>query len=108
MKLITLMEINWIIQLKIWNGYQVSIISREAHANGLINYAKLAKALSKPVLQYTLDGTFIAEYPSITHASSTVNVTRTSITRACYGRYKSSAGFIWRFKITTWISYYII
>ena len=71
---------------------------REAHTNGLIDYAKLAKKQCKPVLQYSLDGTFIAEYPSIKDASLALEIAKALISRNCSGKCKSAGKFIWRFK----------
>lgn len=52
----------------------------------------------KPILQYTLDGEFIRDWDSITTASKELNIDKSSITSCCKGRYKTSNGYIWRYK----------
>lgn len=56
-----------------------------------------AKARSKPVLQFTLDGEFVREYPSITEANISLGVSPKSgcIGRCCQGKRKSAYGFKW-------------
>lgn len=55
---------------------------------------------SKPVLQFTLKGEFIAEFAGQTEASRITGVDQTSISDCCRGSrgYKTAGGFIWRFK----------
>lgn len=58
------------------------------------------KSLSKPVLQYTLDGQFVAEYPSIREASRQTGININGISRCCRGdkRYSHSGGYVWFYK----------
>ena len=51
----------------------------------------------KPVVQYTLEGEFIKEYPSIAEALRQVG-SSVSITSCLKGRLKSTGGCIWRYK----------
>lgn len=53
--------------------------------------------LSKRVLQFTMDGQFKAEYPSINEASRQTEVNRKSIGFCCQGWYKSAGNYIWKF-----------
>lgn len=62
------------------------------------NYGTRNERLSKPVLQYTKDGKFIAEYPSIHEAERNTNIDDGSISRCCNGKYKHTGGFKWRYK----------
>ena len=66
----------------------------------LQNGRKTAKSKSKPVRQYTVDGKFVAEFPSAAEASRVLGVSSHSdISRVCVhapGRI-TSGGFIWRF-----------
>lgn len=59
-----------------------------------------AKALSKPVMQYTLDMIFIKEYPSAAEASRQTGINHTNIIGCCNGKYgyKSAGGYIWKYK----------
>lgn len=55
-----------------------------------------AKAKSKAVLQYDLQGNFIKEYPSYVKAQHSTGII--TIYKACIGEYKTAGGFIWKFK----------
>lgn len=55
--------------------------------------------MEKPVLQYTLDGEFIAEHCSIIEASRKIKRYYSGIGSACRGKFKQAYGFIWRYKI---------
>jgi group I intron endonuclease len=54
--------------------------------------------LSKPLQQFTLDNILVKEWKSINHASKTLNLDVTGISKCANKKYKSSYGFIWRFK----------
>lgn len=57
---------------------------------------RIAETLSKSVLQYSLDGTFIKEW------QSTIEIKRQlgfgHISECCNGKYKQMYGFIWKYK----------
>lgn len=55
------------------------------------------KAHSKPVLQYTKEGEFIAEYPSTMEAERQTGISK-HIPDVCNGKRKTAGGFIWRYK----------
>lgn len=57
---------------------------------------KVETSISKSVLQYSLDGKLIAEYKSASEAIRKTGIT--SLHRACRGEYKSSGGYIWKYK----------
>jgi hypothetical protein len=50
------------------------------------------------VLQYDLEGNFIAEYKSLSEAERQVGVKRNYILHNCTGRNKTSGGFVWKYK----------
>lgn len=52
----------------------------------------------KPVMQYTKDGKFIAEYVSQAQASRETGVMQSHISLVCRGKRKSSGGYAWFFK----------
>lgn len=54
---------------------------------------------SKPVVQYTLDNQFVAEYPSAAEAERQTGILRSSICYCLKGRYKSAGGYIWKYKV---------
>lgn len=51
-----------------------------------------------PVLQYTIDGKFVAEYKSIQTAANLINKNSGHISGCCRGKRKSAYGFVWRYK----------
>lgn len=53
---------------------------------------------SKVVLQYSLDGTFIKEYPSTKEVERKFRFDQGNISACCLGKYKTAYGYIWRFK----------
>ena len=53
---------------------------------------------SKPILQFTKDGTFVKEWPSLTEAYRQLGILQSSICLCLKGHYKSAGGFVWRYK----------
>lgn len=49
-------------------------------------------------MQYDLQGIFIKEHKSVTHASIETNTNRRSISNVTHGWAKSAGGYIWRIK----------
>ena len=61
---------------------------------------KISKANSKPILQYTKEGVFIKEWKSAMEAwKSNPKFDWANISSCCKGKLKSSAGYIWKYKI---------
>ena len=64
-----------------------------------VNYGtrnkKVSKKLSKPVLQYTLDGEFVREWKSYSECKRNGF---NHVSECCRGKLKSCGGFIWRYK----------
>lgn len=56
---------------------------------------KAAEKRRKPVLQYDLDGNFIAEYPGIKFIEGFEGK---NISACCHGKLGSTQGYIWKFK----------
>lgn len=52
----------------------------------------------KPVVQYDLNGNFIAEYDSIMGAARSIHRDRSGIKDVCNGRQLSAYGYLWKFK----------
>lgn len=48
------------------------------------------------ILQYTKDGVLVNEFKSITEASNYTNISISSISLCCSGRYKTAGNFIWK------------
>ena len=55
---------------------------------------------NKKVLQYTLNGEFVAEHQSITDAANATNAERRHISDVCNGKRNKCGGYIWRYKET--------
>lgn len=53
---------------------------------------------SKPVLQYSLVGTFIREWSSIGDVQRQLGYCKGHISKCCLGRIKTAYGFIWKYK----------
>lgn len=54
---------------------------------------------SKPVLQFTKSGNFVAEYESTMDAQRKTGIHNQSISACCLGKkYKSAGGYIWKYK----------
>ena len=65
---------------------------KEKFRNGCI------KSRSKPVVQYTIDGKYVAEFESQAEAARKTKIHFGSISNCCLGRSKTAGGFIWKYK----------
>lgn len=54
--------------------------------------------LSKPVLQYTLDGKFVKKWKSVIDVQRNLGYSCGNISSCCLGKRKSANGFIWKYK----------
>lgn len=54
--------------------------------------------LSKKVLQFTKDGTFIREWPSTHEITRQLGFHSSHIQKCCNGKQKTAYGYIWRYK----------
>lgn len=62
--------------------------------------AKIKSAHVTPILQYSLDGTFIKEWESIKSATDTIGLKSTSSIQQCLsGKSKQSGGYVWKYKL---------
>ena len=62
-----------------------------------INYGTRTERYSKPVLQYTLDGEFVGEWPSARECGRN-GFNQGSVSACCRGELKTHKGFIWKYK----------
>ena len=53
----------------------------------------------KPVVQYSIDGEYIAEYASRLEAERQTGVNGVNIGRVCMGKRKTAGGYIWKEKV---------
>lgn len=59
---------------------------------------KISISQYKPVCQYNLDGTFIAEYPSMLDAELKTGIYKQAISGCCRKVTKTAYGYIWKYK----------
>lgn len=59
---------------------------------------------SKPVLQYSLDGNFMAEFPSTGEVGRVLGFKSPGISLCCVGKKPQYMGYLWRYKINDNIS----
>lgn len=52
----------------------------------------------KPVIQFSLDGEFIKEWPSVVSVQTETGYNRGSISNVCLGKAKSAYGYKWKYK----------
>lgn len=97
------LEIYWITQFKNW-GF--NLVNSTEGGEGNLGFKlskerrdKLTKAVSKKVYQYSLNGNFIKEFPSVIEASRQLNFkSPTKISLAAQGLRGKSAEYQWSFK----------
>lgn len=53
---------------------------------------------SKPVLQYTIDGEFVKEWPSAAEIERELGYSNANISKCCLGKCKQAYGFVWKHK----------
>lgn len=76
-------------------GHAVS----EATRNKISESCKGHMAVNaRAVLQYSKDGELVAEYKSLHEAAKASGGSAQNIYHACHGRYKTSCGFVWKYK----------
>lgn len=54
--------------------------------------------LSKPVVQYTSDGVFMALYPSTHEAERVTGISQANICSVCQGKRKTARGYLWLYE----------
>lgn len=80
-------------------------ISRKENCNYGTRNLRISEKLtngicSKKIYQYSLDGTFISEWPSAHEIERQTSFASSSIYKVCNGKHKhkSAYGFVWRYK----------
>ena len=63
-----------------------------------INYGTRNERISKIVVQYTLDGVFVEEYPSVSEAKRQLGYSQGNISECCLGKRKTAYGYKWKYK----------
>lgn len=80
-----------------------STLSHRVSGTGcpLCGNRKITEKFSKPVDQFSKDGTFIKTYESAKVAAKAIGVSASAICNAISGKAKSSGGYIWKMHVET-------
>lgn len=85
-----------------WCTHTYNNLYGEGHRTRCTNARSGAiQKLAKPVLQYSLDGVFVAEYFSATEAGRKTGFRQSGISECCNGNQKTAYGYVWRYKEVT-------
>lgn len=89
-------EVNHIDEDKLNNvAENLEWVTRKENCNHGTRNSRLAKSLSRTVIQYTIEGIFMAEYSSIHEAERVTGIFHTSICQVCRGKRKTAGGYLW-------------
>ena len=72
--------------------------SHEYNQNYGTRNERISEKMSRPVLQFDLQGNFIREWPSGLKAEEETGINNGNISSCCLGKYKTAGGYTWRFK----------
>ena len=56
----------------------------------------------RPVLQYDINGNFIAEYPGVLEAGEACHIWKGGISTCLKGKQKTAGGYVWKYKEDKW------
>lgn len=59
---------------------------------------KISKALSKPIIQYSKNNTFIKEWGSAYEVQRKLRISKSNVNECCNNKRKSAGNYIWKFK----------
>lgn len=89
-------EVNHIDEDKLNNvAENLEWVTRKENCNHGTRNSRLAKSLSRTVIQYTIEGIFMAEYSSIHEAERVTGIFHTNICQVCRGKRKTAGGYLW-------------
>ena len=81
------------------NGYNTSSYSGGTYKRSDEHRKHISESKpKKPVIQFSKNGEFIAEYPSVREAERQTGCNQSSICQCCKGKLKSAGGYIWTYK----------
>lgn len=83
----------------VWKGKEISDDFRRKRSEMMkANIEKVMEKVRIPVLQFTKDNIFVAEFPSTVDAAKAVKGNASSISRNCRGKRPTAYGYIWKYK----------
>ena len=92
-------EVNHINEIKTDNRLSnLNLMTHKENMNYGSRTERSAKKLSKTVLQFTLEGILIKEYPSTIQVERELGFSHGNISNCCEGRYKTAYNYIWKYK----------
>ena len=83
------------------NGYNTSPFGSSHICNEELKNKIRENNPSKPVIQFSKDGEFIAEYQSTKEAERNTGCHHEHICACCKGKLKTTGGYIWKYKQNT-------
>lgn len=78
-------------------GYQW--ILKNGVIEPIIHGYKITRSFEKPIQQYDLDNNFIAEYKTITEASSSIGISKSAFSAYFSKNRNTCGGFVWKLKL---------
>jgi hypothetical protein len=82
-----------------WKGRSHTNESKEKARNSQLHIPRTHKSRAKPIIQYSLNKEFIKEWPSLTAASNTLNISCGNLSSVLSGKLNQTGGFKWSYKI---------
>lgn len=76
----------------------LELVTRKENNNWGTRNERVAKALSKSVFQYDLNGNLIKEFKSTIEIERELGYSHSNIGKCCLGIFKQFHGFIWKYK----------
>ena len=98
------LQVNHINEVKTDNRLSnLNLMTAKENSNWGSRNERMTKKLingkkSKPVLQFTLDGIFVKEYPSAHQVERELGFNQGNIVNCCNGKRKTAHGFKWKYK----------
>lgn len=93
------MQVNHIDEDKSNNRIEnLNVMTSKENINWGTGNDRRSKSLSKPIIQYSLNGDKLAEFDSLSDASNQLNIKIGNISSTLNGKRKTAGGFKWKFK----------